>query len=49
MDGVVGCVKNMVLRAVLSEKVVIHSPEDFVRYADSNIKAVLDLFMPHQI
>ena len=37
----------MVFREVLSEKVVIlHSPEDFPRYADSNMRGVLLLFMP---
>ena len=45
MDGVGGCVKNMVFRGVFSEKVVIHTPEDFSRYADGNIKGVSVLFM----
>ena len=36
----------MVFCAVLSKKVVIHSLEDFARYADSNIKGVSFLFMP---
>ena len=40
-----GCVKNMVYCAVLLKKVVIHSPEDFPRYADSNIKVVLVVFI----
>ena len=31
---------------MLSEKVVIHSPEDFASYVDSNIKGVSVLFMP---
>ena len=46
MDGIGGCVKNMVFRTVLSKKVAIHSPEDFASYADSNIKGVSVLFMP---
>ena len=46
MDGIGGYVKNMVFRAVLLEKVVTHSREDFARYADSNIKGVSVLFMP---
>ena len=36
----------MVYCAVLLKKVVIHSPEDFPRYADSNIKVVLVVFIP---
>ena len=35
----------MVYCAVLLKKVVIHSPEDFPRYADSNIKVVLIVFI----
>ena len=46
MDGIEGLLKNVVFRAVVSEKVVIHSPEAFARYADSNIKGVSVLFMP---
>lgn len=38
MDGTGHCVKNIVVCAVLLEKVVIHSLEDFACYADSNIK-----------
>ena len=36
----------MVYCAVLLKKVVIHSPEDFPCYADSNIKVVLVVFIP---
>ena len=46
MDGIEGLLKNVVFRAVVSEKVVIHSPEAFAHYADSNIKGVSVLFMP---
>ena len=46
MDGIGGCVKSMVFRAVLSEKVVIYSPGNFARYADNNLKGVSVLFMP---
>ena len=46
MSDIGGCVKNIVFLAVLSEKVVINSHEDFSRYADSNIKGVLVLFIP---
>ena len=31
MDGIGDCVKDIVFRAVLSEKVVIHSPKDLAR------------------
>lgn len=44
MDGIGGCVKNMIFCRVLSEKVVTHLPEDFARYGDSNIKGVSVLF-----
>ena len=46
MDGIGGCVKNMVFCALLSEKIRIHSPEGFSHHTDSNIKGVLVLFMP---
>ena len=36
----------MVYCAVLLEKIVFHSPEDFACYADSNIKRVLVEFIP---
>ena len=45
IDGIRDRVKNMVFRAIMSEKVLIHSPEDFGRYANSNIKGFLVLFM----
>ena len=41
MDGTAHCVKNIVVCAVLLEKVVIHSLEGFACYADSNIKGFL--------
>ena len=44
MEGIWGCAKNMVFRAVLSQNVVIYSPEDFARYGHSNIQGVLILF-----
>ena len=46
MDGIGDCVKNVVFRAVLSEKAVIHSPGDFAHSADSKIKGVSVVFMP---
>ena len=45
LNGIGGCVKNMVFHAALSKKVVIHSPEDFARYANSDIKGFLLLIM----
>ena len=45
MDGVGGCLKNFVYRAVLSSKVVINSPAEFAAYAQ-NIKGITCLYMP---
>lgn len=44
MDGIGGCVKNMIFCRVLSKNVVTHLPEDFARYGDSNIRGVSVLF-----
>ena len=46
IDGIGSCVKNFVFRAVFSEKIMIQSPEDFVKFADSNIKDTSIKFMP---
>ena len=45
MDGLGGCVKNYVFRAVLSEKVVISTPKEFADYANANIRGVDVLYM----
>ena len=40
MDGVGGCIKNFVFRAVLSGKIVISTPRQFCAYAQQNIKGI---------
>lgn len=46
MDGIGGCVKNVVYRAVLSEKVVIGSPSDFAEFANREVNGITVLYMP---
>ena len=46
MDGIGGCIKNVVLCAVLSGKVVIQTPFQFVEYAQANLKGVTCIYMP---
>ena len=48
MDGIGGSVKNFVFRAVLSNKVVINTPEEFAIYADSNIKGISCIFLSEE-
>ena len=45
MDGVGGTVKNTVFCNVLSDKVVIGSPEEFAQYA-TQICQVYSLYLP---
>lgn len=46
MDGIGGCIKNYVFRAVLSGKVVINNPLQFAEYAQANLKGIACLYMP---
>ena len=45
MDGIGGCVKNVVYRAVLAEKVVINTPKEFSDFANDHIKTISVLYM----
>ena len=45
-DGIGGSVKNFVFPTVLSEEAVIQSPEDFVKFSNSNINGISIKFMP---
>eukprot|EP00111_Clytia_hemisphaerica_P010989 TCONS_00032233-protein len=46
MDGLGGCVKNLVYRAVMSKKEVITTPEQFARCAQKLSKNVVCVYMP---
>jgi len=46
MDGIEGCIKNVVFYVVLSGKVVIQTPLQFAEYAQANLKGATCIYMP---
>ena len=46
MDGIGGCIKNAVYRAVMSTRVVVQTPLDFVNAARSLVRGVECIYMP---
>ena len=46
MDGIGGCVKNMVYRTVMSEREVIKTPKEFAECADRSVKGIHCLYQP---
>ena len=46
MDGVGGTVKNVVYRAVMSEKITVNSAKDFARQADKLVEGIKCVYLP---
>ena len=46
MDGIGGCVKNVVYRAVMAGREVIKTPEEFAKCADGLVKGVHCVYQP---
>jgi len=46
MDGIGGCIKNAVYRAVMSNRIVVQTPLDFVNAASSLVRGVECVYMP---
>ena len=46
MDGIGGCVKNVVYRAVMAGREVIKTPEEFAKCADRLVKDVHCVYQP---
>ena len=46
MDGIGGCVKNVVYRAVMAGREVIKTPEEFAKCADRLVKGVHCVYQP---
>lgn len=46
MDGVGGTIKNLVFRAVKSEKIAVKTPEEFANAANEVVPSIQSLYMP---